>query len=251
MLHEYVLTDQPATALVWWRPLVSVGGIDVVHVDLSVGAEFDQAAFAWLDAAERARWNRFRAEHARRHYARCRAALRAMLCERLDCSNEALAFGAGGHGKPFATVAGKALPASFNVSHCPDHGLIAFGPDGTPLGVDVESRDHRGNLRLVAEGVFGSDELAVLARHSDAEWRRLFFRLWTLKEAVIKALGTGFALSPKNFEMPSALLHGAKSAPFHFLHAPEEPWFVHGLGEERFAAALAAGGEHAKAMIRL
>jgi len=226
---------------VCWRWLVSLAGVDVLHVDLATGKEFDQAALGWLDEAERARWKRFGAEAARRRYARCRAALRAVLCQRLDCANGSLAFGTGAHGKPFAKVAGSEHRASFNVSHSHDHGLIAFAADSIPLGIDVEMREHRGDLRAVAERVFAASELAWLARHSGEQWRRAFFRLWTCKEAAIKALGTGFTLAPQSFAMPQELLDGASSARFDFPHAPERRWFVADLGEQRFAAALVAG----------
>ena len=68
---------------------------------------------------------------------------------------------------------------------------------------------------------------------------RLFYRLWSLKEALIKALGTGFSLNPTRFEVPGPVLDGARSSDFRFPHSPESRWRLHDLGEPRFAAALA------------
>ena len=67
----------------------------------------------------------------------------------------------------------------------------------------------------------------------------LFFRLWSMKEALIKALGTGFSLNPSRFEVPEAILCGARSGDFGFPHSPASTWRLHDLGEPRFAAAVA------------
>ncbi len=223
----------------WWRPFASHSGIDIVHVDLTQADRHDQAACTWLDRNERERLQRFQVDSARRQFVRCRAALRAGLCESLGCRNDALAFGTGEHGKLFARVGGRAVGAGFNVSHSGEHGLIAYGADGVWLGIDLETRDSRADLRSVSEMVFGATERAALAKLSGQDWIHLFFRLWTMKEALIKALGTGFTLDPARFEVPSAMLGGGLSSPFRFPHAPERQWMVADLGETRFAAALA------------
>ena len=60
-----------------------------------------------------------------------------------------------------------------------------------------------------------------------------------MKEALIKALGTGFSLSPTRFEVPERMLHDDESGVFRFPHAPSDVWRLLDLGEPRFAAALA------------
>ncbi|MCY3876004.1 MAG: 4'-phosphopantetheinyl transferase superfamily protein [Rhodobacteraceae bacterium] len=223
----------------WWRPHASCAGVEILHVDLSPNESHDQAALAWLDCTEYQRWQRFRVERARRQFSRCRAALRMCLCERLGCRNDRLAFGAGKYGKPFAMIDGRASEAAFNVSHSHEHGLIAFGTDGVRLGVDVETRRARDTLRLASESVFGKCERDALAGLSGWDWYVLFFRLWTVKEALIKALGTGFSLNPRKFEVPQGVLEGDSSSRFRFPHLPDNQWLVADLGDRRFAASLA------------
>ena len=223
----------------WWQPYAACAGIDILHVDLSHNEARDRAALTWLDDTECQRWQRFRVARARRQFARCRAALRACLCERLGCRNDQLAFGAAKYGKPFAIVDGQVNEAAFNVSHSGEHGLIAFGDDGARLGVDVEVRRARDTLHPVSESVFGNRERDALDGLSGWDWYVLFFRLWTVKEALIKALGTGFSLNPRGFEVPQSVLNGESSAQFRFPHLPDERWLVAELGEFRFAASLA------------
>ncbi len=223
----------------WWQPYATCAGIDILHVDLSPNESCDRAALTWLDETECQRWQRFRVARARRQFARCRAALRACLCARLGCQNDELAFGAAKYGKPFAKIDGQANDAAFNVSHSGEHGLIAFGADGGRLGVDVEVRRARHTLRPVSESVFGDRERDALAGLSGRDWYDLFFRLWTVKEALIKALGTGFSLNPRGFEVPQNVLRGESLAQFRFPHLPDERWLLVELGDFRFAACLA------------
>ena len=222
----------------WWRSFHESGDVSVMHVDLTPCETREQHAAAWLDKPEQARWRRYLHPRARRDFALCRAALRAMLCQRLGCRNDELAFGVLRCGKPYARVGGMRAPVSFNVSHGGRHGLIAFAPAGR-LGVDVEERNARRDLDGIAQTVFTPAEQAELALVHGAQKTRLFFSLWTMKEALIKALGTGFSLNPSRFEIPPALRRGRCAGVFRFPHAPATGWRLENLGNARFAAAIA------------
>ena len=177
----------------WWRLFRRVGTATVFHVDLKPHAVREDAALLWLDEGEIGRWSRYQFDAPRRQFALCRAALRALLCERLGCRNDDLAFQHTKYGKPSALLRDEPAPIGFNVSHSGDHGLIAYAPTGR-LGVDVQERvDHR-RLELLMKGMLTAEERAELARLHGAARLRLFFDLWTIKEALIKADGTGLAL---------------------------------------------------------
>ena len=222
----------------WWSPFRAIDGASVIHVDLRSDSAREKEAMAWLDRAETQRLRRFRIERPRRDFTLCRAALRVHLCERLDCANDALSFGFHEHGKPFARVDGQPVPISFNVSHSSPHGLIAFAPRGR-LGVDVEMRRPGRDFDGIAASVFGPNERAAVVAAWGEDKIRLFYRLWTFKEALIKALGTGFTLGPSRFEVPSAMIHEANSGRFRFPHDPADEWRITCLGGAGFAAAIA------------
>ena len=222
----------------WWRPFRKVGKATVLHVGLASDAACEAAALDWLDEAEQSRWRRFRHDGARRRFALCRAALRAILCSELGCRNQQLAFGAAHHGKPYALVKGKPVPIGFNVSHGSAHGLIAFAAEGR-LGVDVEEPSTTRDLDGLIGSVMGPDERAELAMARGHHRLHLFYRLWTVKEALIKALGSGFSLDVSRFEIPSAMRRGMKASLFRFPHIPTVRWWLEDLGNEHFAAAIA------------
>jgi 4'-phosphopantetheinyl transferase len=67
----------------------------------------------------------------------------------------------------------------------------------------------------VGRQVFTPAELAAIANAPDAEKTFRFFRQWTFKEAVAKAVGLGLSLDLKRFEVafpdevPQLVCHGA------------------------------------------
>ena len=222
----------------WWRPWRETEGVTILHVDLTPNPAREARAFALLDAEETRRARRFVVEPPRRRFALCRAALRINLCERLDCSNQRLSFGYLEHGKPVAEVNGQRQPIGFNLSHSGGHGLIAFAAH-EQLGIDVEERKPGRNFDGIGESVYGPAEQRLLAKAEGPRKAAFFYRLWTLKEALIKALGTGFTLNPSTFEVPEPMLHGERSSQFRFPNQPQDSWQLMDLGEPRFAAALA------------
>ena len=232
----------PASAAVcWYSPFKIVDTAAVVHVDLRENAAYEASALAWLDERERERRRCFVFDGPRRRFDLCRAALRAILCDRLGCENRQLEFQSAEHGKPMALVDGMPVSVSFNVSHSGEHGLIATAPEGR-LGVDVEERIAHRNMDLLIDGVFGPSEQAELASTRGGDKVHLFFRLWTIKEALIKALGTGFTLDPSTFEVPSEMFSGEIKFAMKLPPAPEVNWQVEDLGNEHFAAAIAQEG---------
>ena len=222
----------------WWSPWREVNGATILYVDLSPDEEREARAFAMLDEEEQARCQRFLSVRARSQFVLCRAALRVALAEQLGCANRALSFGYLEHGKPFATVDGRRADVSFNVSHSGKHGLIAISTHDW-LGVDVEERVSKRDLDGIGSLVFGPAERHALAIATGRDKVRLFYRLWCMKEALIKAIGAGFSLNPSRFEVPPPMLQGERSGMFRFPHAPSDRWRLLDLGEPRFAAALA------------
>ena len=220
------------------RPFRSVSGADVFHLELTPHASREASCEAWLDRREVARADRFLYPGPRRRYVLLRASARALLCERLSCSNDDLTFESAEHGKPYAVVRGAAADIEFNMSDSGAHGLIAITPAGR-IGIDVEERSDKRDIDGLAETVFGREEQDYVASATGRERVERFYRLWTMKEALVKALGTGLRLDVSGFQVPAALLRGEAAAEFRFPHLPETRWRVEDLGTEGFAAAIA------------
>ncbi len=221
----------------WWSTLKEIGAIQVVYVELTPHAGREASALSWLDESEQAQWHRFLYPGPRRRFALCRAALRSLLCTQLGCANTQLNFGYASHGKPFAVIGNHRAPISFNVSHSDRRGLIAYAPQGQ-LGVDVEEYDLRRDMELLIGTVFGPSEQADLAQLHGRHKVRLFYKLWTIKESLIKATGAGFSCDVAQFEVPPVLRHGTTGT-FAFPRYPTQEWRVEYLGNEEFAGSVA------------
>ncbi|MDE0310423.1 MAG: 4'-phosphopantetheinyl transferase superfamily protein [Acidiferrobacterales bacterium] len=222
----------------WFRCFCEVADVSVVHVDLTPNKSREERAFSQLDKSERERWHRYKFSRPQREFALCRAALRMNLCHRLDCDNRLLSFDNFEYGKPFALIDGVAVQTSFNLSHSGMHGLIAFASEGR-VGVDVEERIDSNDFDGIGKIVFGEQEQTELSSRQVREKPHFFYTLWTLKEALIKALGTGFSLDPSRFQVPPSMRHGARSATFRFPHLPDIFWKLEDMGNTDFAAAIA------------
>jgi len=143
-----------------------------------------------LDAAERERARRFRFERDCRHYWAAHALKRVMLSVSTGgaIAPRAWAFDTGPHGRP-AVVGGAG--AHFNLSHCDGLVACAVSRAGEP-GIDVENLD-RALPSDVAETCLAADEAKWLNDLPPTARQAGFLRLWTLKEAYIKATGLGLS----------------------------------------------------------
>lgn len=145
-----------------------------------------------LSKDEAARAARFVFEKDRIAYRIGRGRLREILGAATGQAPGALGFSYGSHGKPF-------LPGgpAFNLSH--SDGLACLAIAARVLGADIEA--HREIEEGVAERFFSPQEFATLSALPPEEWTPGFFRCWTRKEAVVKAMGDGLSIPLDRFDV--------------------------------------------------
>lgn len=158
--------------------------------------------------------------------------LRETLGRYLDCPAQQIRFARSTNGKP--CLLGQRLdqghdPLQFNVSH--SQGRIACAVSrGICLGVDIENSQRTINLDEIAQRFFHPDEIQALQAVTDSVRRRqLFFRLWTCKEAYIKAIGqtiAGVSLTQIGFDCSAASIEALFELPaqqqWHFYSETRE-----------------------------
>ena len=151
-----------------------------------------------LDQDERARAVRFHFEADRRDFIAAHALLRAMLTYYLDIPSNALRFLIDANGKPSVDPRVGSPEVAFNLSHTRGLAAVAVASNGA-IGVDVEKIDDAKADFAVAQAYFAPAEVEMLRRTPAAGRPMCFFRLWTLKEAYIKAIGAGLAAPLDSF----------------------------------------------------
>jgi 4'-phosphopantetheinyl transferase len=165
---------------------------------LDAGPEETRSLESCLSDAERERAARFRFERDRRRFIVARARLREELAARLGVRPEAVRFAYGDNGKP--RLADQAL--QFSVSHCDDVALFAFSK--TEVGVDIEAIRPVREADAIAVQFFSPLEHAGYAALAPRDRLLGFFRVWTRKEAFVKALGVGFSMALERFDLSVA-----------------------------------------------
>jgi len=153
-----------------------------------------------LSDEERRRAERYRFEDDQRRSIVARGTLRMLLGRRLGLDPRRLEFVEGAQGKPALRGGG----LEFNVSHSGDRVAIAIA-NGSPVGIDIEVEQPRmTDLVVLARRYFSPGEAREVERGAavDAEAAmRLFFTIWTAKEAVIKAVGGGLSIELASFSV--------------------------------------------------
>ena len=118
------------------------------------------------------------------------ALLRSSLSHYLEEAPERWRFEAGEHGRPEIVDPPSGARFRFSLSHT--SGLVACALIlDLAIGVDVEDAARERDVVRIVERMFTpAERVDVLARDGDAR-RARFLDYWTLKEAHLKALGTG------------------------------------------------------------
>jgi 4'-phosphopantetheinyl transferase len=119
---------------------------------------------------------------------------RYLICQKLNLKNQQLQFGKNQYGKPFL-VNGRSV--CFNISHSGEWVVCALS--SLPVGIDVEKMGPVDDA--LGERIFTHDEYRVLRAKSSSEQRSCFYKLWTLKESFIKAIGKGLSIPLTSFSI--------------------------------------------------
>lgn len=194
-----------------------------------------QTPESWRPVLAESEWEkamryRFRQDQVRS--AVTRGVLRTLLARYLAMAANAIDFTHNEFEKP----AVKGGEIEFNVSHSGDFALLAFSGQAA-VGVDVEQIKGHRVVRDLARRILTDDEYGRFMALPEAEREWTFFQIWTLKESVMKALGTGMSLAPECIEL---LFHPA--AP-RVLRGGEVALQSVDIGNSGYAAAVGIVGK--------
>ncbi len=149
-------------------------------------------ALSVLSAEERQRAKKFRFKSDFYRYVAGKIMTRRIISEWTGEGPENIEFRTDKYDRPFLKHPVKNL--DFNISHSGDYVALVVG--GSRAGIDVEMiKPIDFNM---AEDCFHDREIEYLFSRPQGRQER-FFRIWTLKESFIKAIGHGLSYPLKNF----------------------------------------------------
>jgi 4'-phosphopantetheinyl transferase len=170
-------------------------GVDLWRIDLDALAPLVDGAL--LSDEERHRAERLRFERDRGRYLAAHFALRVLLGRALAHAPETLVFTQAEFGKP--QLAG--MPrCAFNLSHSEGVALVALGGERA-LGVDIEVIRELSDVHALAQRCCTPAECAQLFAQPAHALSRFFLRIWTRKEACLKAMGVGLSAGLQSVEV--------------------------------------------------
>lgn len=197
-----------------------------------------------LPEDERTRAAAMRDPGARARFTAGRIALRGLLAEGLGTAPASVHIARGPAGKPRLDPASHAAPWRFNLAHAGDW-IAAACAWNREVGVDLEPRRRDRPFLALARRYLGPDAAAALEALPETKRAGLFYDLWTRREALAKALGTGVFKT----SIPALLRDAAipATAPIMLTDDGGAPWWLLDLPAPPEMCAAAAIGSPANA----
>lgn len=153
----------------------------------------------------------------RRSFLASRTALRLLLSSHLDLPPTDVPISEARSGKP-ALAAPYKDQISFSLSHSGGWILIALRKGGR-VGIDIELARESLAYEALARRFFHRDEAAALASSNGEAQRDLFYAIWTMKEACLKAMGRGIAGGLSGFSVLPLLRQNLGGVEGHLLES--------------------------------
>jgi len=143
-----------------------------------------------LSADEVERAKRFHFPKDQDRFIQARTTLRTILASYLQIDPRGVKFEYGRYGKPALANRQPDPPIHFNLSHSDNVALVAVTQVGS-VGVDVECLRPMEDIDEISSRFFSRHEVALLRELQAEDKVEAFFDVWTRKEALMKADGSG------------------------------------------------------------
>lgn len=172
--------------------------IHLWHVSGAAGSLWRDGLYQVLSPEEQQRADRYKFLHDTNRFVLSRGLLRVLLTLYLGIAPESVNFIYNPSGKPIMRDVGLA----FNLSYSKEAILLAFSKCGA-IGADIEFADEKFEWDSIAQICFSDEEVSSIRSLPQNVQHKAFFKLWTMKEAILKALGIGLSgmrdITGKNF----------------------------------------------------
>lgn len=156
---------------------------------------------ACLSIDELQRASRFYFKRDRRQFIVRRGILKQIIAEYVDIDPKNLLFGYNPSGKPFLLNDSPPHNLRFNMSHSKNMALYAIS-FGKEVGIDIEYMQKDIEFQQIIDRFFSQSEREYLQKINIDSRKEEFFKIWTRKEAILKALGKGLSFPLQMVNVP-------------------------------------------------
>ncbi|MDC2865504.1 4'-phosphopantetheinyl transferase family protein [Bacillus sp. BP-3] len=162
--------------------------------------ELDSSAYllkSILSEDEKQRAHQFLDQKSKETFIACRGILRLLLSSYLRLNPQDIELHYNSYGKPFVPPLQNQQDIQFNLSHSQDIAAFSFSQYQT-IGVDIENINPTLDPNELSSLIMTDLELEDFHKFHQSEKLYAFYHLWTQKEAILKAQGTGFQKPPNS-----------------------------------------------------
>jgi 4'-phosphopantetheinyl transferase len=173
---------------------------NTIHISkclLNQPEEVITGIFSLLSDAEKIKAEKIKLPQVKNRWIVSRGVLRLLLSNYCSCSTKEIEFNFNEFGKPLLS---NNPEISFNLSHSENLALYIF-THNRKVGIDLEKIGELTDIDGLSRLCFSDHEKKWFNKFSPAEKKELFYKIWTCKEAYIKAIGKGFSFSPVNITL--------------------------------------------------
>lgn len=175
-------------------PDLAVGYVHIWRISLEQPEPVYRTLSDCLASDERDRADRFRFDEGRRRYVAGRGILRSILAGYLGARPQEIRFQYGPQGKPSLEKKYESAGLHFNLAHTRDVAICACTRQ-YEIGVDVEHIHPVDEMDRIARRILSERDYLAWNHLPDELRLFAFYKCWTQKEALIKALGYGLSQS--------------------------------------------------------
>ncbi|ABG53648.1 MAG: 4'-phosphopantetheinyl transferase superfamily protein [Trichodesmium sp. St16_bin4-tuft] len=167
---------------------LSENNVHIWSTNLKLSSDKIEELSTILSPDEKNRANKFYFEKDKNRFIIARGTLRTILSRYLNIEPKKLQFTYSDRGKPYL----KNTSILFNLSHSQDLALYGITKINL-IGIDLEYIRPMNDAVNLAKRFFSLQEYKLISQLPPQKQQETFFKIWTCKEAYLKATGDGLA----------------------------------------------------------
>jgi 4'-phosphopantetheinyl transferase len=181
-------------------PIIKIGQVHIWTVSFDLPDRKVNKLSELLSDEELKKVDRFRFPHLKRQYIVFHATLRKMLAHYLGITEDAIIFKNGIYGKPAVAEHINPYNLQFSMSRSSETGVYAFMLNNE-VGVDIEQIKPISDMENIVKRHFSENEKHIFEGLDHNERISWFYTVWTRKESLLKAVGTGLYIPLENIDV--------------------------------------------------
>lgn len=174
----------------------SKNNTNIVIVNLKNIKSYSSKLIMYLSPKERFQANKLIFKHLRNNYIVSHGILRILLGKYLCCSPSQVEYLYNDYQKPLCK---NDQSIYFNISHSHEYACYAFCLN-RPIGIDIEFIDNKISMSNLLPIIATQQEFFIFDKLEEYDKIYSFYKIWTTKEAFLKALGFGLSFPLSNIE---------------------------------------------------